>query len=197
MKIYDISQEVFGCAVFEGDPVPQREVLRDFARGDTYHLTAFSMCAHNGTHLDAPAHFLPKGDTVEKIPLEKTVGYCFVAECERNIDAARAAEIWAAARKTRPEAAARILLKGRGQVLADAAEAFAAAGVLLLGVEGQTVGAEEITVALHHTLLSAGTVLLEGLRLVAVHEGTYFLSAAPLLLGGSDGAPCRAVLLEM
>ena len=197
MKLYDISQEVFTAAVYEGDPTPQREVLRDFARGDTYHLTAFSMCAHNGTHVDAPAHFLPTGDTVEKIPLEKTVGYCFVAESENDIDAARAAEILAAAGASHPEAAVRILLKGKGQVLAAGAAVFAAKGVWLLGVEGQTVGAAEVTVFLHHTLLSAGVVLLEGLRLQAVPEGVYFLSAAPLLLGGSDGAPCRAVLIEV
>ncbi len=195
MKIYDISQEVFTSAVYPGDPGPQREVLRDFAEGDTYHLTAFSMCAHNGTHVDAPAHFLPTGDTVEKIPLEKTVGYCFVAESENDINAARAAEILAMARTLHPEAAGRILLKGKGQLQADGAELFAAKGVLLLGVEGQTVGAEELTVSLHHTLLSAGVVLLEGLRLQAVPEGVYLLCAAPLLLGGSDGAPCRAILI--
>ena len=197
MKLYDISQEVFTSAVYPGDPKPRREVLRDFAQGDTYHLTAFSMCAHNGTHVDAPAHFLQAGDTVEKIPLEKTVGYCFVAESENDIDAARAAEILAAAGASHPEAAVRILLKGKGQVLAAGAAVFAAKGVLLLGVEGQTVGAAEVTVSLHRTLLSAGVVLLEGLRLQAVPEGVYLLCAAPLLLGGGDGAPCRAVLIEV
>ena len=197
MKVYDISQEVFTSAVYEGDPKPQREVICSFEKGDSYHLTAFSMCAHNGTHVDAPAHFLQAGDTVEKIPLEKTVGYCFVAESENDIDATRAAEILEKARASHPDAAVRILLKGRGQVLAAGAEFFVAKGVLLLGVEGQTVGAVEETVSLHHTLLSAGVVLLEGLRLQAVPEGVYLLSAAPLALGGSDGAPCRAVLISL
>jgi len=27
MKIYDISQEVFGCAVYPGDPSPKRQVM--------------------------------------------------------------------------------------------------------------------------------------------------------------------------
>jgi len=40
-------------------------------------------------------------------------------------------------------------------------------------------------------------VLLEGIRLAEVEEGTYLLSAAPLNLGGGDGAPCRAVLIEV
>ncbi len=38
---------------------------------------------------------------------------------------------------------------------------------------------------------------LEGLRLGEVAEGMYFLSAAPLALGGSDGGPCRTILVEM
>ena len=65
MRIFDISQEVFGCAVFPGDPAPQRTVLQSMEEGSLYNLTAFSMCAHNGTHLDAPAHFLKDGKTVE------------------------------------------------------------------------------------------------------------------------------------
>ena len=63
--IYDISQELFSCAVYPGDPAPTREVLADMEKGDIINLTAFSMCAHNGTHLDAPAHFVKGGKTVD------------------------------------------------------------------------------------------------------------------------------------
>ena len=64
MRIYDISQEVFSCAVYPGDPSPRREVLSSTAEGAVCNLTAFSMCAHNGTHIDAPFHFVPEGKTV-------------------------------------------------------------------------------------------------------------------------------------
>ena len=59
--IYDISQEVFTARVWPGDPSPAREVLGDIRKGDMVNLTAFSMCAHNGTHIDAPSHFLVNG----------------------------------------------------------------------------------------------------------------------------------------
>ena len=36
MKIYDISQEVFSCVVFPGDPAPQREIMNDMNKGDLY-----------------------------------------------------------------------------------------------------------------------------------------------------------------
>ena len=58
MKIYDISQEVFGCQVYPGDPTPKKRVISSMEKGDLYNLTAFSMCAHNGTHIDAPFFYV-------------------------------------------------------------------------------------------------------------------------------------------
>ena len=54
MKIYDISQELFTCALFPGDPPPERIELMKIANGEICNLTGFKMCAHNGTHVDAP-----------------------------------------------------------------------------------------------------------------------------------------------
>ena len=75
-RLYDISQEVCGCAVWPGDPAPEKTTLSDMGTGALYNLTSLSMCAHNGTHVDAPRHFLCDGATVDQIPLEKTVGWC-------------------------------------------------------------------------------------------------------------------------
>ena len=80
-------------------------------------------------------------------------------------------------------------------VTAEAARVFAASSLRLIGVESQTVGPEEAPMEVHLILLGAEKVLLEGLRLMRVPDGRYFLSALPLNLGDSDGAPCRAVLM--
>ena len=64
MKIYDISQEVFNCEVFPGDPKPEKKICNSMEKGDLYNLSSFSMCAHNGTHIDAPFHFFKNGKTV-------------------------------------------------------------------------------------------------------------------------------------
>jgi kynurenine formamidase len=93
MKIYDISQEVFSCSVYPGDPAPKRERLCSMEQGSLYNLTAFSMCAHNGTHVDAPFHFLKDGKTVEQIPTEQVVGYAFVSTHEGEISSEDAARI--------------------------------------------------------------------------------------------------------
>ena len=191
MKIYDISQEVFSCAVYPGDPKPEKQVLYATEAGDLYNLTSFAMCAHNGTHVDAPFHFLHNGKTVDQMDLSIFVGACFVARHEGDVTAAGAEEILKKA-----GTAERILIAGNATVTAEAAEVFAAGGIRLLGNEGQTVGPEDAPMQVHLILLRAGIALLEGIVLDKVSEGRYFLSAAPLNLGGADGAPCRACLIE-
>lgn len=190
MKIYDISQEVFSCAVYPGDPEPQKQILNATTCGDLYNLTAFSMCAHNGTHVDAPFHFLPQGKTVEQMDLEMFVGDCFVARHEGDVSDADARNIL-----TKAAGARRILIAGNVTVTAEAAEVFAASPIRLLGNEGQSVGPEYAPMQVHLILLRRGIALLEGIVLKDVPEGRYFLSAAPLNLAGSDGAPCRAYLI--
>ena len=196
MKIYDISQEIFGCQVYPGDPTPQKRVLSSMEKGDLYNLTSFSMCAHNGTHIDAPFHFIKDGKTVDSIGLDTFIGMAYVAEHNGIVSADDATEMLEKAKKLNSEAAKRILIKGEAEVSAEAAKVFAESNILLLGNESQTVGPENAPMEVHLILLGAGVVLLEGIRLAEVSEGVYFLNAAPLNLSGSDGSPCRAVLIS-
>lgn len=197
MKIHDISQEVFSCAVYPGDPAPEKQTLASMEAGDTYNLTAFSMCAHNGTHIDAPRHFIADGKCVCELALDATVGYAYVCEFLGELSADDARKALLSAKNALDGAEKRILIKGNAVVTEAAAEVFAEAGVLLLGVEGQTVGPEKAPMKVHKILLGAGTVILEGIRLSCVSEGACFLSAAPLKLAGADGAPCRAYVIEL
>ena len=192
--IIDISQEVFSSKIFPGDPSPHRKSLMSTADGDVCNLTEFSMCAHNGTHIDAPYHFLEGGKTVEKMGLEPFVGDCFLARCNGDVTAADASAIMKKARAA--NAAERILIAGKATVTAEAARVFAAAGIKLIGNESQAVGPENAPKEVHLILLGAEVVLLEGIVLTDIPEGRYFLSAAPLSLGGCDGAPCRAYLIK-
>ena len=192
MKIYDISQEVFSCAVYPGDPKPEKQTVYSTGAGDLYNLSFFAMCAHNGTHVDAPFHFLHDGKTVDQIDLSHFVGDCFVARHEGDVTAADAESILKKADGTE-----RILIAGNATVTIEAAEVFAAGGIKLLGNEGQTVGPENAPMQVHLILLRREIALLEGIVLQGIPEGQYFLSAAPLNLGGADGAPCRAYLIDL
>ena len=196
MKIYDISQEVFGCQVYPGDPMPEKTALKSIQEGEVYNLTAFSMCAHNGTHIDAPRHFIQGGKTVDEISMDAFIGMAYVAEHSGVVTDNDATEIIANAKKQNMEAAKRILIKGEVEVSLEAANVFASSNILLLGNEPQSVGPQETPMAVHLALLSADVILLEGIRLSAVPEGVYFLNTAPLNLAGTDGSPCRAVLID-
>lgn len=197
MKIYDISQELFSCVVFSGDPAPERVVLSSMEDGALYNLTALSLCAHNGTHIDAPYHFIKDGKTVEQLPLSKTVGWAYVVQEKGLLSAEDAHRILKDATTANPEAAKRILLGGKVTVSEEAARVFAEAEIDLLGNESQTVGPEDAPMQVHLTLLSREVILLEGIRLGDVPTGVYLLSAAPISLAGSDGAPCRAILISL
>jgi len=197
MKVYDISQEVFGCKVYPNDPMPEKIVLKSMQKGDVYNLTAFNMCAHNGTHIDAPFHFIKDGKTIDEICLEAFVGMAYVAEHHGLVTGSDATEIIEKAKKQNLEASKRILIKGEVEVSLEAAKVFASSDILLLGNEPQTVGPQNAPMAVHLTLLGANVVLLEGIRLGEVYEGVYFLNAVPLNLSGADGSPCRAVLITV
>lgn len=194
MKIYDISQEVFASKVYPGDPVPEFKKLQDMNRGDLYNLSSFSMCAHNGTHIDVPNHFIKNGKTTDEIPLDKMVGVCFVAEHNGEVTEKDALNILSKAKLV--NAGERILIRGNATVTLEAAKVFAENKIKLIGNESQSVGPLDAPMAVHLTLLNAETVLLEGVVLKDIKEGKYFLSAAPINLKGFEGSPCRAYLIK-
>jgi len=196
MQIIDISQEVFGCAVFPGDKPPVRNIVETIEGGSICNLTALSMCAHNGTHVDAPYHFYKEGKTIDCLDLNALIGQCYVGFAEGPVNGEKAAELIKKAKELDEDAVKRILIGGDCFVTLEAAKVFTAEKILLVGNESQTVGPLDAPADVHYELLGAEVVLLEGIRLCGVEEGIYVLNAAPINLGQADGAPCRAVLIK-
>ena len=176
MKIYDISQEIFNSQVYPGDPAPSKEILCSMKNGDLYNLTAFRMCAHNGTHIDVPFHFLKDGKTVDAMGLEAFVGMAYVAEHQGTVTGEDAAEIIETAKKKNPEAAKRILMKGDIEVSLEAARMFASSNILLLGNEPQTIGPQNAPMEVHLVLLGADVILLDAGNVIISAIG-YMLSS--------------------
>jgi arylformamidase len=163
-----------GMPVYPGDPSVRTELAQAIARGDAYNVTRLDFGLHTGTHVDAPVHALDGGAAIETLPLDALVGPAEVVEFPGDL----------------PDAP-RILLRGRGAAL-DAEDAEALTGALLVGIDGPTIGGEEV----HRTLLAAGVVVLEGLNLTGVEPGSYELLCLPLLVEGADGAPARVILRD-
>ena len=196
MKIYDISQELLTCEVYPGDPRPAISVISSMDEGALYNLTAFSACSHNGTHVDAPGHFIKNGKTVGEMDIAKTVGEAYVIEETGTVDAEKAQNVLSKALAHSSEAARRLLFKGDAVLSAEGAEVLLDGGMCLIGTESQSVGPLDAPMAVHKILLGGEVVLLEGLRLDSVSEGAYFLFAPPINIGSAEGAPCRAVLVD-
>lgn len=178
LKFIDITQELFSCKVYPGDPTPTYDRLMHMPR-DPYQLTSISICLHNGTHIDAPLHFIEGGKAVDEIDLSACFGDCLVAE---NVAGNLHEE--------------RLLLKGTAEITAALAQEIASSSIRLLGVESQSVGPIDAPGEVHRMLLGAGIILLEGLDLSSALPGRYTLSAFPLKLGSCEGSPVRAVLIK-
>ncbi len=204
-KIYDVtvplSPEV---PTYPGDPPFEIRPIQRLADGGAFNATRISLGTHLGTHVDAPAHFLAGGATVDQLPLEILMGK------------ARVVEVSARDRIDRADLEAldlrddiRVLMKTRmsGQMnrppveedhvylTVDAANYLAQAGIKLVGIDYLSVdrfGTADYPS--HHALLEAGVVVLEGLDLSEVEPGEYEMTCLPLRIVGAEGAPARVIL---
>lgn len=188
MRIIDITRELMTAPVYPGDPAPKTEPLCRMTYGDVCNTTALSACLHNGTHLDAPLHFIEDGTDIASVPLTQCVGECSVVELSGMLTGQQLERLL-------PRLEERVLIKGDVEMTPSAAFVLTDNGVKLLGVEAPSVAMQQ-TAEVHRQLLGSGMVLLEGLDLSQADEGTYFLFAAPIKVGGADGAPVRAVLVR-
>lgn len=192
-------------AHWPGDPPFDLARELDMATGAALNLSSFSTCAHVGTHMDAPLHFLANGASMDELPLEAVIGRARVIGIEdRSRITARELE------QHHIQPGERILFKTTNSsrdwselpfqtqfvsVSAEAAHFLASRRPALVGVDYLSVGAfEGDGVETHRALLSAGIWIIEGLNLGNVDPGDYELICLPLRIQGAEGSPARAVL---
>jgi arylformamidase len=201
----DVSVPIRDAMVhWPGDPPVEVGRRLSLENGDPANLTAVSMSAHTGTHMDAPLHFIADGAAIDDLPLDAVMGPA------RVIEIADPTEIGAdELRRHEPRAGERLLLKTANSahswweqgfnerfvhIEPAAAELLAGVGVALVGVDYLSVGGMEGGAETHRHLLGAGIWIIEGLELSSVAAGDYELICLPLRLVGADGAPARALL---
>ena len=181
MKIIDISKELFSTPPYPDDPSPSLKLCRDMKKGFSYNLSEISLCVHNGTHIDAPLHFIDSGADVTQISLDKCFGSCRVVE-SRFVSLSDAEAL---CKNTR-----RLLFKGKVDISPHAATLMSKK-LDLIGTEQNTIG----DMMVHKIFLRSGVVILENLDLSQADVGNYLISAFPLKMNGCEGSPCRAVLI--
>jgi arylformamidase len=207
MKLYDISLTVSPQSIRWVTSQPMELIGRKrMSRGDTNNSSSIHASAHAGTHVDAPFHFVPDGQTIESLPLETFMGPARVCAVEAgsHITAAEVA-------KAGIEGETRVLFKTRNSQLmkkgvydatfapfsVDAAELLVKLGLKLVGLDYLSAASATEQVPVHRAFLGHGVILLEGVDLSDVPPGRYELFCPPVKLADSDGAPCRAVLREL
>lgn len=192
MRIIDISNDVLSAEVYEGDPIPEITTMKSISEGDICNLSALYLGLHNGTHMDAPLHFIDGGNSIDKIQPEVYLGPCTVLEVSPGIITGAVVEEYF------PRNAKRILLKsnGRAYIHKSAADAMAYQGYILVGTDGLSVEPPNSDNGeTHKSLLGQNIALLEGLNLSEVTNGEYFLIAPPVKITSAEASPVRALLI--
>lgn len=208
MRIHDISITVTErIPTWPGDPAVSLQRAHSIAKGDAANVSRLEAGVHTGTHIDAPVHFIEGARGIDSLPLDVLTGPCLVVAADPPGTTLRPQDLPATD-------ARRILFKTRNSrhwatptepfdedfvaVGVELAEELIRRGTQLVGVDYLSV--EEFRAPfehpVHRSLLEAGIVIVEGCNLAAVEPGEYQLYALPVKLGGSDGAPARAILIE-
>jgi arylformamidase len=210
MAFYDVTLTIRQeMPSWPGDPPIKLERFRKIEEGANANATRIEITAHNGTHVDAPIHFIPGEKGVDQLDLEVMVGPALVLEVPAGVNTITASILEGA---RIPPGTLRLLLKTRNSrywadhvndfqadfvgVEADAAEYLVSLGIKLLGIDYLSVAPYKRSRPTHEALLKAHMVLLEGLDLSRIAAGQYMLYCLPLKIEGSDGAPARVILSD-
>ena len=196
-----------GMVHWPGEPAASITQVRHLDRGDRCTFTTLDMAAHAGTHMDAPAHFVRGGATMDALPLDAVMGRARVLDIT-----ARGAIRPAHLEPHRIRAGERLLFRTRNStrawatdefvedfvhISADAASWLAARRVRTVGVDYLSVGGyKKDGPETHLALLCAGIWIIEGLMLGRVRPGPVDLICLPLKLVGAEGAPARALVRQ-
>jgi arylformamidase len=193
-----------GIPTYPGNPAFELDPVKRLADGASSNVSRLVIGTHTGTHVDAPRHFFDEGIAVDALALDLLIGRA------RVIDLPRRGGITAddlAAAGLREDL--RVLLKTPNSALwngsafredythltEDGARYLVEQGVKVVGIDYLSVEQfKKPGAPAHRALLSAGTVIIEGLDLSDAEAGMYELYCLPLRVAGADGAPARVVL---
>lgn len=203
----DLSHPLSGSMpVYPGTPPPTFERAWTVDR-DGFAERLLVMASHTGTHVDAPAHMIAGGATLDDIPLERFAGPARVLDVSAfaggSIPLEAVREAQEGRRGTRflllrtgwsRRWGSRAYFEGFPVLTAEAAGWLARRPLWGVGVDAPSVdpvGSSDF--AVHRLLLGSGKILVENLRgLEGLPEGRFTFSCLPLAIAGGDGSPVRA-----
>jgi len=216
-EIVDLSVVVNAdTQVYPGDPVPSFDPHSTVER-DGFNLLSVSMGSQTGTHVDAPYHFDDAAPKLDELPLERFVGTGVVVDARAAGARGRIGWEYFRAREAELVPGAIVLLHtgwsahyGTAQYFENPfLDADACAQLIALGI--RTVGIDALNIdetpddehpgegfPVHHLLADVAGVISENLtNLHSINFAEPFISLLPLAFEAADGAPVRAVALNL
>ncbi|MSQ32029.1 MAG: cyclase family protein [Dehalococcoidia bacterium] len=209
MRVIDISVAISSSMhIYPGDPAVEVQPASAISKGDSNNSSRLVMGSHTGTHVDSPRHFIQDMLSVDKLPLDVLVGKAYVAEILTTTqigvkDLEKAAIPPGTKRIIFKTVNSKLIWKAKDfqpdyiSLSVDGAKWLLQMGVRLIGIDYLSIEQfKSPQHEVHHVLLEANVVILEGLNLTGVSPGEYTLCCLPLKISGGDGAPARTVLIE-
>jgi kynurenine formamidase len=215
-RIVDLSVPLSeSTQVYPGDPAPRVEPAATI-EADGFNVLSLHLGSQTGTHVDAPYHFREDGPRIDELDLALFTGEGIVIDVTGL--APRARITWEAiapsAERLRPGTIALLHTGWADRYQTDAyfdhpfLDADACRRMLGLGVRTFLLDFPNIDETpdaahpgegfpVHHLIAAAGGVIGENLRDFERIDFAPFISCLPLRLAGADGAPVRAVAMDL
>ncbi|MEY3431800.1 MAG: hypothetical protein RIS53_698 [Bacillota bacterium] len=203
MKYYDISLPIHtGMMVYKNKPEKQPifETQDHLSKGGSFETT-IKVNLHTGTHIDFPKHMQLNGSTSTNFNPEKLITKVRVIDCGQTtmIDAKFL-------KLQQLKAHEFILLKTLSSesvnflpsfpyLSAEGAAYCVQSKIVGIGIDSLGIERDQVHHETHHTLMNAGIIILEGLRLKGIQAGSYQMVALPLSIANVDALPVRALLV--
>ena len=202
-RLWDISPPISpDSPLFPGDTAYSQRWTATIGPGCPVNISAITLSPHTGAHADAPLHYGVGAATIGQVELLPYLGPCRVIHAIGCGPLVEPRHLQHALEGLPPrvlvrtcDAAPTTWSSEFSAYAPESIELLASLGVLLVGIDSQSVDpADSKALYSHHGLLRHGLRVLENLVLDDVPAGDYELIALPLKLMTADASPVRAVL---
>jgi arylformamidase len=198
-----------GMPVYPGLPQPSFRNIAN-VEADGYAMTEYHMLNHIGTHVDAPAHQIAGGDTLDEIPLERLVtdaltldvsarkphGAIPLAELEPHLDKVRDGDLVFLYSDNARNYGTDAYWTGWSYPDAEASRALIDRGVSGIGFDGPSCDpVDTTTFDLHRVWLGAGRLILENVTNLDRLPERAPVVVAPIKVRAANGGPARIFAL--
>ena len=194
--------------IFPGLPGPSFKPIAKVEE-DGYAMSDYHLLNHIGTHVDAPAHQIAGGDSLDEVGLDRLVtdavtldvsarapGPLTADELEPHLDKIRRGDIVFLYSNNGRNWGSKSYWTGWSYPDADASRALIQKGISAIGFDGPSADpVESTTFDLHRIWLGAGRLIIENVINLDQLPERAQLVVAPLKVRDANGAPVRIFAL--